>query len=84
MGLETRCHCLGVLEERDGIHNDSLVPYAHFLKLQDTTCLSSGTTWPKQLPTNSCKAALPLGYRLLRTAWGKNTSSWFLPVGAPA
>ena len=43
--METRHHFLGVLEGRVGIHHYSLVTYAHFLKLQDTACLSSGTTW---------------------------------------
>ena len=40
MGLETRHHCLGVLEGRVRIHHYSLVTYAHFLKLWDTACLS--------------------------------------------
>ena len=48
-GLETRRHCLGVLEERGGILHDSLVPYTYFLKMQDTACHSSGTTQPKHL-----------------------------------
>lgn len=42
MGLDTRCHCLGLLEGRDRIHPYNIVPYAHFLKLQDSACLSTG------------------------------------------
>ena len=42
MGLETRRHCLGVLEGRGGIYPYSLVSCAYFLKLKDTAYLSLG------------------------------------------
>ena len=45
LGLESRHHCLGVLEGRFGIHHYSLVPYTCFLKLQDTAYLNSGIIW---------------------------------------
>ena len=43
-GLETRCHCLVVLEGRGRIHHYSLVPCALFLKVQYTTCFNMGNS----------------------------------------
>ena len=44
-GLESRCHCLGMLQGRGRIHHYSLVPYTPSLKLQELPASARKTTW---------------------------------------
>ena len=47
VGLRDQTPLVGGDGRKGGAHRDSLAPCTHFLKLQDTACLSSATMWPE-------------------------------------